>query len=127
MKVSIDTSDGAADLGTFSFLNPVFSAWSIYLFGQVRYARLGPELFLRQVHGSACGGNDERLGAAVPIPRQQLPGLGRLDRRAAATRHETGAQLFANAEELMAPWTAPYVNPETHSMGATFGVWIGKH
>jgi hypothetical protein len=32
-----------------------------------------------------------------------------------------------HAEELMARWSAPYINPLSHASGTMFGVWIGKH
>ncbi|MEO7364956.1 MAG: hypothetical protein ABIW03_01395 [Sphingomicrobium sp.] len=31
------------------------------------------------------------------------------------------------AQELMARWQAPYVNPVTHQTSTMFGVWVGKH
>ena len=31
-----------------------------------------------------------------------------------------------SAQELMARWTAPYVNPNTHATSTMFGVWVGK-
>ena len=31
-----------------------------------------------------------------------------------------------NAQELMARWTASYVNPDTQKNGEMFGVWVGK-
>lgn len=32
-----------------------------------------------------------------------------------------------HAEELMSRWTAPYMNPDSHTLGTMFGVWVGKH
>jgi hypothetical protein len=31
-----------------------------------------------------------------------------------------------NAQELMARWSAPFLDPRTHSMSSMFGVWVGK-
>ena len=30
------------------------------------------------------------------------------------------------AQELMARWSAPYENPDTHAMQEMFGIWVGK-
>ena len=32
-----------------------------------------------------------------------------------------------NAEELMARWSAPYIDPVTSQQSTMFGVWVGKH
>jgi hypothetical protein len=32
-----------------------------------------------------------------------------------------------NAEELMARWIAPYLDPISKSQSQMFGVWVGKH
>jgi hypothetical protein len=49
--------------------------------------------------------------------------------QAGLSEHGSFNGLFTGpgAEELMARWTAPYTNPNTHLNSQIFGIWVGKH
>jgi hypothetical protein len=49
--------------------------------------------------------------------------------QAGSSGHGSFDGLFTGpgAEELMARWTAPFTNPDTHQSSQMFGVWVGKH
>jgi hypothetical protein len=48
---------------------------------------------------------------------------------AGVAEHGTFNGLFTGptAQELMARWTAPLLDPATHTTTTMFGVWVGKH
>lgn len=71
-------------LGTYSFVNTVFSTGSTTFSGQLQH-----------------GGTSD-LGAF------------------------NGLFTGPAAQELMAKWTAPYLNPDTSQWKEMFGVWVGK-
>jgi hypothetical protein len=49
--------------------------------------------------------------------------------RSGTTERGTFNGLFTGpaAQELMARWTAPIVDPNTKTTSQMFGVWVGKH